>query len=179
MGLVLLIYGWSSCETGLNERRLLVEGSEVCDTIPLNSRLVASMAILLVPCKVTLYRLSIVIIIIINECFKHARLDVVWHIPTRIFIIWLFFCNVVSVALISSYEILCPKRFNQRMILTESVFHFTVRPSWTCFGILFFTNACIVNKVLERELKNFRILSVFLLLLVSIESNNFSVKKGT
>ena len=48
-------------------------------------------------------------------------------------LLWAFF----SVALISSYEILCPKRFSQRMVLTESVFCFTVRRSWTCFGTHF------------------------------------------
>ena len=42
-----------------------------------------------------------------------------------------------SVALISSCEILCPKRFSQRMVLTESVFRFIVRRSWTCFGTHF------------------------------------------
>ena len=99
------------------------------------------------------YRLSITVTIVISEYDEHTRLGVVWHISTRIFINCSS-ANVVSIALILSYQILCPKRFNQRMVLTESVFRFTVRPSWTCFVALFLTNAYIVNKILGKGVNN-------------------------
>ena len=84
--------------------------------------------------------------------------------------------NVVLVALISSYKLMCPEWFNQQMVLTEPFFRFTMRLSWTYFGTLFFTNTYTVNKVLGKGELTIR--EIFLLL-VTIGSNSVSVKRGT
>lgn len=102
---LLLMYSCSSCETGLNERRLLVERSEVCDGITWNSCLLVWMTIPLVQCKVTLH--------VDSALWSQLSLKNLTNMPgltlfgtyLRAFLLSNYSsANVVSLALISFYE---------------------------------------------------------------------------